>query len=118
MAESKITESKKSLEEANRIIAKYPGRIPVFVDSSENQVKIGVIKPLDKNKFLVPRELSMGQFMTVVRKRMKLEPAFALFSYVDNCLIPTSALMGTVYDDHKDDTNFLTIVVCTESTFG
>jgi GABA(A) receptor-associated protein len=111
-------ESKKTLEEANRVLAKYPDRIPVYVEVSPSQVKIGAIKPLDKNKFLVPVDLSMGQFMAVIRKRMKLEPAFALFAYVDDCLISTSSLMGTVYNDHKDETNFLTIIICTESTFG
>lgn len=45
----------------------------------------------------------MGQFVYVIRKRIKLSPDKAIFIFVDETLPPTAALMSSVYDEHKDE---------------
>ena len=73
---------------------------------------------LDKKKYLVPADLTVGQFVYVIRKRIKLSPEKAIFIFVNNVLPPTAALMSSIYDEHKDDDGFLYIAYSGENTFG
>lgn len=100
--------------EALRIREKYPDRIPVIVEKAEHSD----IPDIDKKKYLVPADLTVGQFVYVIRKRIKLSPEKAIFIFVKNVLPPTAALMMTVYGDHKDEDGFLYITYSGESTFG
>lgn len=61
------------------------------------------IAPIDKKKYLVPSDLTVGQFVYVIRKRIKLSPEKAIFIFVSNVLPPTNALMSLVYEEHKDE---------------
>lgn len=45
----------------------------------------------------------MGQFVYVIRKRIKLAPEKAIFIFVDDILPPTAALMSSIYEEHKDE---------------
>jgi hypothetical protein len=67
------------------------------------------IATIDKKKYLVPADLTVGQFVYVIRKRIKLSPEKAIFIFVDGVLPPTAALMSSIYDEHKDEDGFLYI---------
>jgi len=58
------TTLEKRLAESMRIRAKYPDRIPVIVERAANRT---AVPEIDKNKFLVPSDLSVGQFVYVIR---------------------------------------------------
>jgi hypothetical protein len=45
--------------------------------------------------------LTVGQFVYVIRKRIKLAPEKAIFIFVDETLPPTAALMSAIYEEHK-----------------
>lgn len=105
--EKRVTESK-------RIREKYPERIPVIVEKRPGDD----IPDIDKNKYLVPADLTVGQFVYVIRKRIKLKPEKALFIHVNNTLMPTSRLMSSVYDELKEDCGFLYTVYSGENAFG
>lgn len=100
--------------EAQRIREKYPDRIPVIVEKAEKSD----ISDIDKKKYLVPADLTVGQFVYVIRKRIKLSPEKAIFIFVNNVLPPTAALMSAIYEEHKDDDGFLYIAYSGENTFG
>lgn len=55
------------------------------------------VADLDKKKYLVPTDLTVGQFYFLIRKRIHLRPEDALFFFVNNVIPPTSATMGTLY---------------------
>lgn len=55
------------------------------------------IGDLDKKKYLVPSDLTVGQFYFLIRKRIHLRPEDALFFVVNNVIPPTSATMGSLY---------------------
>lgn len=55
------------------------------------------IGDLDKKKYLVPSDLTVGQFYFLIRKRIHLRPEDALFFFVNNVIPPTSATMGSLY---------------------
>lgn len=104
----------KRKEESKRILIKYPDRIPIIVENSSNSN----INELDKHKFLVPSDLTVGQFAYVIRKRIKLKPEIAMFLFTNNTLPASSDLISQIYDKQKDKDNFLYFTVSGENTFG
>ncbi|GAW01934.1 Autophagy-related protein 8 [Lentinula edodes] len=83
--------------EAERIRQKYPDRIPVICEKADRTD----IPTIDKKKYLVPSDLTVGQFVYVIRKRIKLAPEKAIFIFVDEVLPPTAALMSAIYEEHN-----------------
>jgi GABA(A) receptor-associated protein len=105
----------KRKSEAERIRAKYPDRVPVICEKADRSSEI---PDIDKKKYLVPADLTVGQFHYVIRKRIKLAPEKALFLFCANSIPPNAALMSTVYEEQKDDDGFLYVQYSGESTFG
>ena len=107
----------KRLQEANRVLDKYQDRIPVLVERAYNEKDLPQI---DKKKFLVPKDITCGQFSYVIRKRLQLTEEKALFMFVgsNNIMPPVSLSMGEIYRHHHDDDHFLTILYNSESVFG
>ncbi|XP_024995913.1 autophagy-related protein 8C-like isoform X1 [Cynara cardunculus var. scolymus] len=104
----------KRLAESSRIREKYPDRVPVIVERAEKTD----IPDIDKKKYLVPADLTVGQFVYVVRKRIKLSAEKAIFVFVKNMLPPTAALMSAIYEENKDEDGFLYMSYSGENTFG
>jgi len=100
--------------ESARIRTKYPDRIPVIAEKSATSS----IADIDKKKYLVPSDLTMGQFVYVIRKRIKLAPDAAIFIFVNNTLPPAAELMSKIYKDQADEDGFLYVTYSGESTFG
>lgn len=71
---------------------------------------------IDKKKYLVPSDLTVGQFVYVIRKRIKLAPEKAIFIFVDEVLPATAALMSAVYEEHRDEDGFLYVSYSGENT--
>ena len=105
----------KRITESSKIKLKYPNRIPIICEKT----KKSTIPNIDKNKFLVPGDLTMGQFLYVIRKRIKLSPEEAIFVYINNSILPaTSSLVSTIYDEYRDEDGFLYLTYSGENTFG
>lgn len=100
--------------EAKKILSKYPDRVPVIVEKHYNCK----MPNINKNKYLVPGDLTVGQFLYVIRKRIKINPCKAIFLFVDGILPPTSELMQTLYEEKKEIDNFLYITYSSENVFG
>ena len=67
---------------------RYPDRIPVICEKDPRSD----IPAVDKRKYLIPVNLTVGQFIYVIRKRIKLPPERAIFIFVNNVIPPTGAL--------------------------
>lgn len=100
--------------EAFRIKRKYPERLPVIVE----KLPRSQIQFLEKKKFLVPNDLSVAQFMWMLRKKIHLPSEKAIFLFVGRMLPQSSASMGEVYAEHKDEDGFLYVAYSGENTFG
>ena len=85
---------------------------------NNNTIKLVVHYHYINNRYLVPSDLTVGQFVYVIRKRIKLEPEKAIFIFVNNTLPSTAALMSQIYKDHKDEDGFLYVTYSGENTFG
>ena len=100
--------------QSRAIIAKYPTRIPVYVYKHKKS-KSDDIK---RHKFLVPKDITVGQFIYIIRKQLTLKPEQGIFIFVDNVLPPLSSLMSQIYSEHSDSDGFLYIAFAHESVFG
>lgn len=100
--------------EASRIMAKYPDRIPIIVEKTE----CADIPDIDKKKYLVPCDITLGQFQYVIRKKISLRDDQAIFLLINNTLQPTSSLISQLYNDHREDCGYLFIKYTSENTFG
>ncbi len=100
--------------EADKVRERHPDRLPVICEKVDGSQ----IQDLDKNKFLVPADLTVGQFVLVVRKRVMLEPEKAIFLFIGDSVPPTSAHMSDLYNRFKDDDGFLYVKYAGENTFG
>ena len=100
--------------EIARIRVLYPNRIPVIVTKAKNSD----IAEIDKKKYLVPNDVTVGQFLYVIRKRIHLPADGAIFLFINNQMPAMGALMGQLYKDFANDVGFLEIFYSGESTFG
>ena len=106
----------KRQREAANVRTKYPDRVPVICERSK-QCKD--VQQIDKRKYLVPSDLTVGQFIYNIRKRMTLDSTKALFLFVnESVLMPTSANINSMYDQYRDADGFLYITYSGENTFG
>ncbi|XP_021895961.1 autophagy-related protein 8i [Carica papaya] len=102
------------LEESRDIIGKYPNRVPVIVERYSKTD----LPEMEKKKYLVPRDMSVGQFIHVLSNRLHVAPGRAIFVFVKNTLPPTATLMDSVYESYKDEDGFLYMCYSSEKTFG
>ena len=105
------------LSMANRLLSRYPDRIPVICKQSSTS---NTDTPkIEKTKFLVSRELTVGQFIHVVRTRIEMPAEKALFFFVNDNIIPkTSENIFSIYEQYKSNDNLLYVTYTSENTFG
>lgn len=111
-------QSKHDLEtrklESERIKNKYTNKLPVIIEKHKSSKMVEI----EKNKFLVPEELTIAQLLVIVRKRLKLDPSEAIYLLTDNVLPPTTQTISSLYSQHKDEDGFLYLKYCSENVFG
>ena len=106
---------KQRKHDCDQILLKYPDRVPVLCEKhpySKNAPDI------DKHKYLVGYDLTLGQFMSVIRKRMSIKPEVGLYIFINGIINSNSTLLQELYLDFKDYDGFLYIEYDVENTFG
>ena len=102
--------------EYTRVRNKYPDMIPVICERHHTNT---TLPQSERRKYLVPQDITMGQFKYVIRKRIKMRPDMAMFIFVDaSILCPTNTTIGEMYKEHQDEDGFMYLVYSGESTFG
>ena len=102
-------------DESTRIKERYPDRVPIIVEKSVKSDIAGI----DKKKYLVPQDLTIGQFMYIIRKRIDLTAEKAIFLFTEkNIITPTASVISEIYEQHKNDDGFLYLIYAGENTFG
>lgn len=102
-------------KKAQVILEKYPDRVPLIVQPSKND---RASYPIDKSKYITPRDLTLLQLQQIIRKRIRFPSEKALFMFINNKLYPITSLIGNIYDENKDSDGFLYVTYCQENTFG
>ena len=103
------------LKKSQHILEKYPDRVPLIIKPSAND---RIAFPIDKSKYITPRDLTLLQLQQIIRKRIRFPSEKALYMFINNKLFPITSMVGPIYDEHKDADGFLYITYCQESTFG
>jgi len=103
------------VKKSQHILEKYPDRVPLIIQPSKSDRDS---YPIDKSKYITPRDLTLLQLQQIIRKRVKFPAEKALFMFINNKIYPISSIIGTVYDTNKDSDGFLYVTYCQESTFG
>jgi len=96
---------------SQKIMSKYPQRVPIIVDCKKEI-------NLDKNKYIVPNDLTVGQFMYILKKRIQINHEQSIFLLCNNELIINTELINHLFNKHKDYDGFLYIIISLENTFG
>ncbi|EEC05413.1 gamma-aminobutyric acid receptor associated protein, putative, partial [Ixodes scapularis] len=89
-----------------------PALLQVIVERAPNSH----VPSIDKQKFLVPSDITVAQFMWIVRKRIHLSPEKALFVFVGRLMPHLS--MGDLYGTYRDEDGVLYLGYSGENTFG
>ena len=103
------------LKESSEILQKYPNKIPIIIEKNNMDTNLS---NLDRNKFLVPDDLTFGQIIHIIRKRLDLNPTIGIYLYCNNNLITTTSNIRSVYKDYHNEDKFLYITYSGENTFG
>jgi len=104
----------KRCSESKNILNKYPDRIPIIVEKHGDCNLIDI----DKSKYLVPKDMTMGQFIYIIRKRINLDSSQSLFITIDGVLVSSSETVGNIYGIRGDEDGFLYVIYTSENTFG
>ena len=104
----------KNKKESQRILNKYPDRIPIIV----NKEKISLLPDLKKNKYLVPKDMVISQFIFIIRKNLTLSSSEALFITINDKLCQSNKKIIDLYEEEKNEDGFLYIIYSSENTFG
>ena len=105
----------KRQEAVNKITTKWPGRIPIILQKAKNSR----LEEIPKNKFLCPPEYSVQQFLSCIRKKVKLSRDTALFVFVNGRdLVSGDASMCSIYEQKKDEDGFMYMIYSDQEVMG
>ena len=96
--------------ESSKLLQKYNNKIPIIINVSD-------IK-LSDYKFLVPNDLTIQDFMFILRKKVKLNPEESIYLFINNNIPPMKCLISEIYKTYVDSDGFLYISLHKENTFG
>ena len=113
---SEVDDTMMTLAETEKILCKFPDRIPVFLTRKGN---CHLIPELPKKKYLVPYEMNLGQFIYFILRLMNLDGSVALFVFVNGYIPSVTQSIRTLYEEEKSKTTgMLHITYHGENTFG
>lgn len=110
---------RKLSEEARRMRARYPDRVPVICERASQSD----LPDLARKKFAVPGSMLCGEFKYIVHKQVTqashgLAVDQTIYVFVGSASPKTSATMAELYEQHGADDGFLYVRYCAENTLG
>lgn len=101
--------------EAERIIAKYPDKIPIILEKGR-----GInIPDVTNHKYLISKDITVGQYIFLIRKNIKLDHTQTLYVCVNNKALPNiSETLGSLYKKYAEKDMYLYMSYNTELTYG
>ncbi|KAI0981027.1 hypothetical protein GJ496_004443 [Pomphorhynchus laevis] len=97
------------------IISIHDNRVAVLVEPLRESSTLPMI---DKRKYLVPVHITVGQFQSIIQKRLNLSPTTAIFIFVNDTIPSQSLTMNELYQMYADEDGFLYIAYGEENVYG
>ena len=105
----------KRQHESSRLKEKHSDKIPIILEKASDTQ----LPSIDKQKFLMQKNITIAQFLHIIRSKIKLDASQSLFLFVNNSFIPTPSMtIGDVFDNHGDKDGFLYVTYNAQQTFG
>ena len=100
----------------SKIMKNHPDGIPTILE----RAKGCTINKTIKTKYLLTRELTIAEFVRIIREKLEINPERALFFLVNGKhSLTMSEEMGNVYDKYKDKSDgFLYMTYSEEMVYG
>ena len=112
---AKTNDKKYTYKESQKIYSRYPDRRAIIVNKEK---RCKDLPDLNKFKYLVPKDFTIGQFLFIIRKKITLRPEKAIFLFINDILPPISATVEEMFVKYASDNGFLYITYSSENTFG
>lgn len=100
--------------ESFRILSNHEKKIPIIC---QKHYKSTLPDP-DKYKYLVENEVTLGHFIYVIRRRIKLPPEQAIYMFIKGDIISSNETLYSIYNKYVDEDGFLYMHYTNENTFG
>lgn len=112
----KFTFDERAQECAN-MIDRYPDKIGLILERSVNASH--ETPYLHKRKFLAAKDMSLFEFLIVIRNRFHLQETQSIIFFVnDSVLVPNTMILSDIYNQYRDHDGFVYLKYSTENTFG
>lgn len=99
-------------QQSASVRSKYIYRVPTIVETDKS------LPDLPRKKYLIPTDLTMSQFIFMIRKKIQLPSEQAIFVFVNNTMPFHLATMGELDEHYRDEDGFLYVLIASENTFG
>ena len=99
--------------ESSKIRMRHRNSGPVIVEPHDDRTPT-----IDRCKFLVPWDLTYGQFLYVIRKRVGIAPDQSLFMFCNRSLPAHQDTIRSLHRTYGDEDGFLYFTYALENTFG
>lgn len=106
----------KRRQETQKIKSMYPDRVPIICERSTRCTSS--IPNIDKVKYLVPLDLTVGQFLYVIRKRIQLSSSSSIFLASGRTILKNTTPLLQIYEEQQDKDGFLYVEYIGENVFG
>lgn len=101
--------------ESKRVMDKFTDKIPIVLEKSDTST----LPEIDKKKFVVPYDITIGEFLHIVRKKLKISTTDAIFLLINNNTIPhTGSTIKEIYNKYADKDGFLYVTYSSQQAFG
>jgi GABA(A) receptor-associated protein len=99
-------------------MVQHPTRVPCWIDKAEGDKSLPEVVD-GRKKYLIEKDMTVGQVMYVIRKRVNITEKMAIFLFIDGNVLPTSTqTAGELYKQYKRNDGLLYLTYRAESTFG
>ena len=93
------------------IMNKHSNCVPIIIDCKPNL-------NLTKKKYIVPKDLNIGQFMYTIKKKINVTENESIFLICNNTMINNTQMIINVYNKYHENDGFLYIILTLENVFG